>query len=393
MTRLVIDAPHLTRQSAGVEVASTLSGAAIAQLHYRTAATAESALADPFLTACLLPAMAMHADAVEVRAPVSTTLLQHLPAVQDILSAWDSRMRRVAVVAEPAPTTPRARGVAAFFSGGVDSFYTVLRHRQELTHLVFVHGFDVSLRDHALHDRVAGALRCAAAELGLPLVEVATDVRQLGDRHLDWSERYHGSALASVAQLLGPEIGKLYLPASFGYDHLDPYGSHPLLDPLWSSGGVEIVHDGAGATRGRKVASIAEHDVAMRWLRVCWLNDGGAYNCGRCEKCVRTMTNLAIIGALARCRTFTAGLDLDAVRRVPLDDPAARKFVEENLAELERRHGDSALAGALRTSLRPHRARRMIHQVGRRLHAVTAPMPVDRGAISLRHFTFEGHDG
>jgi len=33
-------------------------------------------------------------------------------------------------------------GAEAFFSGGVDSFYTFLKHRHEITDLAVVHGFD-----------------------------------------------------------------------------------------------------------------------------------------------------------------------------------------------------------------------------------------------------------
>ena len=38
------------------------------------------------------------------------------------------------------------------------------------------------------------------------------------------------------------------------YAHLGPLGSHPLLDPLWSSEDVELVHDGCEATRLDKLA-------------------------------------------------------------------------------------------------------------------------------------------
>lgn len=395
MARLVIEDLGHEVAADGAEHVAHLRGAENYLVRYRTRSAASGAVGDPFLTAALVPAMAMGIDALEVRAPVSEGLLRHLTDAQEILGAWDSRLRLVAVDAPLAPPSPRAPGVGAFFSGGVDSFYTVLRHLDEITHLVFVRGFDINLRDEALYTRVASSLRSAAAELGLPLIEVATNVRGFADRYVDWSERYHGSALASVAHLLAPTIGRIYLPASFGYDRLDPYGSHPLLDPLWGSDRLELIHDGAGATRGQKVAAIAGDEVAMRWLRVCWENRGGEYNCGQCEKCLRTMTELAAVGALQSCRTFDRPLDLEAVSRVVLDDAAARQFVAENLSSLRQRGGDKRLERALAISLGKHplrdtqrRVRRHAGRVRRRLVG-----PPDTARIwSPTRFMFDDRD-
>jgi hypothetical protein len=48
------------------------------------------------------------------------------------------------------------------------------------------------------------------------------------------------------------------------------------------------------------VLAIAEDPVAHVTLRVCWLNPDQSNNCGRCEKCLRTMTSLAAAGVLSR---------------------------------------------------------------------------------------------
>jgi hypothetical protein len=60
-------------------------------------------------------------------------------------------------------------------------------------------------------------------------------------------------------------------------------------------------------TRARKVARILEWDreLVLSHLRVCIMNEGGAYNCGRCYKCVRTAIPLRVLGALDDARTFT----------------------------------------------------------------------------------------
>ena len=320
------------------------------RLEYRSTRGPLSESSDAFLAATLFPAMRLATD-LEIRGDVSSLLLASTAEIQRIFSGWYPEFTPVRVVARDGAVDRRRVGAASLFSGGVDSFYTLLRHQDEITTLIFVHGFDISLADTALRRRVSASLRAAAAELGKTLVEVHTNLRSFSERHIDWGLRYHGAGLASVALLLAPQFGRVYIPASFPRAYTKPHGSHPLLDPLWSTEGIEFVHDGVDATRLEKVQAITASDVAMRWLRVCWEHPQGEYNCGRCEKCVRTMVNLELAGALARCRAFDRPLDLAAVARAPVYDGVAALFVEENLQRCLEVGGHEDLARALRTSL------------------------------------------
>ena len=62
---------------------------------------------------------------------------------------------------------------------------------------------------------------------------------------------YQGAGLASVAHALGLE--RLLIPGPRSYGQLEPNGTHPLLDPLWSTESTEIVHDGAEPSRWEKI--------------------------------------------------------------------------------------------------------------------------------------------
>ena len=295
------------------------------------------------LPLALLPAMRV-SRALRIDGSVSPRLLSSISGIQGLLSDWNLGFHRIPVEARMRPTRiiPTGRGVAGFFSAGVDSFYSVLRHLDEITDLVFVRDWGVSGVD------ISSAVRQAAADLGKPLVQVDTNLQTFSDQYVHWSF-YHGAAMAAVALLLSSLFRKVYL-ASGMYGETFPYGSHPRLDPLWSTEHTEIVHDSAEATRLEKLAVIAEHDVAMRWLRVCPGADG-AYNCGRCEKCLRTMVGLRLVGGLACCRTFPERLDLKAISRTWLR-PTVRTLWEENLRAAEERGDDPKLVLALRRSLK-----------------------------------------
>src|SRR6266487_5929848 len=239
---------------------------------YRVTHSPVSDGADTFLAAMLWPAMRVGGP-LKIDGRVSARLLRAIPTIQDILSCWCPELRKIVVQSEVkhAPEIRNGRGVACFFSGGVDSFYTYFKHRDEITHLIFVHGFDFLLQDEVLRTTVVTAIRKAAAELGKPLVEVETNFRACTDYYADWGY-YFGGALASVVLLLAPQFKKVYIPSSHSYSHLQPWGSHPLLDPLWSTDEIEIVHDGCESPRANKVAYIAQSDIALRCLRVCWEN-------------------------------------------------------------------------------------------------------------------------
>ncbi len=310
---------------------------------------------ESFLAASLIPAMRCGARRLFVEGSASPRLLEGADRIQDIFVAWHKGYERVEIdVGSRADSSTKSREVGCFFSAGVDSFYTVLRHLDEITTLVFVHGFDVRLDDLELRDTVIGGVRRAARALGKPLIEVETNVRELVETvpRVDWDLEAVGAALASVALLLAPRFRRVYIAAGNTYDRLPPRGSHPLLDPLWSTEAMEIVHDGCEASRLGKLELVVGSRAAARTLRVCWENRGGAYNCGTCEKCLRTMACLRALGSLDRVTTFSAPLDLDALAALRNMKEGARAAMEDALAHLEAVSRDRDLAEALRSSLR-----------------------------------------
>ncbi|MBV6759530.1 hypothetical protein [Rhodococcus opacus] len=272
---------------------------------------------------------------------VDHTALEGSLAAQDVLLDWFPEMlQRTSTQAEtvaPSPAEQDRRGVGCFFSGGVDSFYTALKNLDEITHLIIIHGLDISLDNHVLWEEAVDRARTMAAELGKELIEVRSNVRLLHAKHgPHWQSQAHGAFLAHVSLLLAPHLRKVYIPASDDESRLAPLGTHPDLDPLWSSSDVEIVHDGIEADRVAKLARIKESAVAMNHLRVCWFNLASKYNCGRCEKCLRTMIGLHIVGASGQCTSLPREIPSRAVRRMYLNaaGEGGELFARENLERL-----------------------------------------------------------
>jgi hypothetical protein len=108
-----------------------------------------------------------------------------------------------------------------------------------------------------------------------------------------------------------------------------------------------------------KVRSFAVDDGGpdpLSWLRVCWRNPGGAYNCGRCPKCVSTMVALRMAGLLERAPTFPSTLDLARVAALDLSAPGSGLLWSRYLRDLDASGRDPALARAIRVALATRRA-------------------------------------
>ena len=87
--------------------------------------------ADPFVAAALLPSMLTGSD-LEVDRPVSEQLLLGLDELQEIYRCWSPQLKRVAIRAEATSPPPPIDRVGSFYSGGVDSNHTLIRHEDDI---------------------------------------------------------------------------------------------------------------------------------------------------------------------------------------------------------------------------------------------------------------------
>jgi hypothetical protein len=344
--------------------------------------------ADPWIAMLLWPAMRL-GQTLRIDAVGSTRLAAVTDELMAIMNCWDSRFRPVEIQLQGQTSDQPGNGVtASFFSGGVDSFYTVLKNQSDhpagdhrISHLIFAHGFDVRLHDDELHNLILPSIQRCADELGCTLVPCATNIRDVIPEALVTWRMGHGPALAGMALGLPGLWNRILVPATQTYKNLLPNGSHPLLDPLWSTESMQLIHDGAEATRLAKVKTIATSELALRHLRVCWKNRQGQYNCGRCEKCVRTMISLKIAGVLEQSTAFDQPLSYARIADLSLGEAALPVYMMEMYEAAVETQADPALIRAMRRCLQPSVPRR----IGRALRYAMRPL-----AMSLDRSLFAG---
>lgn len=301
--------------------------------------------ADGVLAATLMPAMS-RGGALRLPTPISARILRNQREFQAIQRLWSSRwpsdphpLREIEVSAPSRVAEgPRERGrVATFFSGGVDSWATILGN-PEVTDLIFVRGLDLVPgwpQHEKLADEVEARLRATAPELGLPLHVVTTDIRTFSDPLLRW-ESFCPSVEAAIALFFEPLFERVVIANDSDYGKQAQVGASWQVDHLWSSEGLTIEDWGGRFGRVERLRRIADHPLVQETLRVCWMNSEGAYNCGRCGKCLATMIGLEAIGARDKIRTLPAELDLEPLRDYRILTPLQLALWEDVFEAVEK---------------------------------------------------------
>jgi hypothetical protein len=292
---------------------------------------------NPFLVACAHSARSGGERRIRIEDSVCPLLHDGIRTAMRILAGWYGGPAEVVLEAAKGlrafPT--RAPRAGLFLSCGVDSLHALLTNRRifsadhpsafrDAVHVPFF-SFpdpfpDERARDIASRQRIA--LETIGKRTGLDLCVVETNAGAVEpdfDLHVLQS---HGASLIAAAHVLTARVGTVSIASSFDAPRaLRPYGSHPVLDSAYGSSGLAVSHDGIGYTRLEKVRELAGWAPARDSLMVCFegpLPDG-RLNCGRCEKCLRTMTALSIAGGLERFAVFgTARPDVESIEKMPI---------------------------------------------------------------------------
>jgi len=292
--------------------------------------------ADGFAASLLLLAAALGED-MEIRGEFSPRLLHSMNEYLRIFNNWFPR--RIKIIDIKCNNLKRQDensikgAVVSAFSGGVDSFYTLWSHlpknetipEYQVSHTLFIHGFDIPLEDEMSFIICKQAYGKLIHNLGLKFLIVQTNTRQFLGEKIDWLYAF-GSALTGGALVLSGLISRLFIPASHSYSDLFPLGSHPLIDHLLSTETLEIYHDGATVSRFQKTKIISKWNHTYSNLRVCWKNPNGLANCCRCEKCIRTMVTLKLLGCLNSYTTFPVPLRRKNIYKCRFFGKSERRF-------------------------------------------------------------------
>jgi hypothetical protein len=323
----------------------------------------------------MYPLACYFGEILKINLPLDRRLVENLQGIGQVWHRWYPEITASVFDAPNAtwalPGTHMASKTIACFSGGIDSFFTLARNGDALVgdasspidELLCLAGFNTGMNTL---DSLCARMRGLAERFGRPVVPVVTNARY-GKHGIEtpfsqgvWMEKLaHGAVLASAVHLLGRRYREFVIPATHSYSRLIPWGSHPLTDPLLTSSHLCVVHDGTSYTRVERTAFVVKIDTALDNLHVCW-QDEGAGNCSHCEKCLRTMATLDLLGAKERARTFNwTKYSMHQLSRVWLSNPNSRLFFTE-IVEAAEKAGRGDIAVAARASLNRSKRRQFV---------------------------------
>ncbi|MEO5617881.1 MAG: hypothetical protein ABIS67_08920 [Candidatus Eisenbacteria bacterium] len=297
-----------SREGNTYRVSAIVDGAPV---WYETAHVALKATPEAFGTAFLIPAL-LDGRRLVLDAPVCSQWHANVTRLVGVLGEWWGTPLLVpaAGLAAPAPTGAAPR-TALFFSGGVDSFHSLLCSGETVGLLVALHGFDIPLEDVARMSAFESSLRAISSHFKIPHAVIRTNLRDHPlMRGAPW-ERTHGGALIGIGHLLTDTIGRLLVSSSISLkSRHELWGSHWKIDGLWSGSRLQVVNVGYEVHRSDKLRAIANEPLVQQHLRVCWENRTAAGNCSHCEKCLQAMLVLEECGLLGRCSAFEGAGEL-----------------------------------------------------------------------------------
>ena len=296
----------------------------------RPFADAFSPNADAFALAASIPA-ALHGERrLRVAGSVCPRLREGIVASQRLLRSWyGGAVAPVEIEADGGFRSPPdlpPRRAALFLSGGLDSLFALAANRADyprdhpasLEDAIFVDGFAFHPRTEARAADVLARSRRAAKRIAdtaeLDLIEVGTNLRDL-EPDFGWFARtWFAVVLSAVAHALGSRVRSAIAASDLDAMHLRAWGAHPLLYTLSSSASVTVSDFGAHLSRLERACYLARTNAPLEALCICQEGPlaAGPPNCGRCEKCVRTLLEMIIAGVPESRRTAFAHQDVDA---------------------------------------------------------------------------------
>lgn len=281
---------------------------------------------DAFIMGLLTTAMENNMD-IEFEAPISEQLYYqmmtyYIPMVSKYNSTYP--MHNISLIGPyESKVIENEKAVATGCSGGVDSFYTIVKHgknsatnEHKLTHLIFNScgtGDDVKERIISVYKDNMKYLLDLANECDLKLIYCFNNLYEFYKKPLDSFVTFFTTVYGAAAYALQKLISVYY--ASSGYPITDFYfdlskvhGYDPSSFDVFTlscmnTENIKFYSSGMECSRIEKESYISNDKSVMKYLKVCNLDEYKTekmeyLNCSECPKCLRTMAQFYALGKL-----------------------------------------------------------------------------------------------
>ena len=274
---------------------------------------------DAFVVAILHYAIMNNHDII-CEAPMNEDLYYQISTYTiDALTKWSPNMHKIMLKSEiDSQRLPCAGKVGTGISCGIDSFHALALHadikmnRHRITHLLFnntgSHGEGVAAEK--LYNERRNRIESFCSQYGFDLIELNSNIKSVFKQNHLLSHTY--TSMFSVFCL--QKLFSVYYYAS-GHtindftikdtDINDPAFYDIFLLQSFSTENLKLYSEGVNLTRLEKTKEVAKYEPSYNYLNVCVKT---SENCGKCEKCRRTLLALDAIGKID---SYTSVFDVD----------------------------------------------------------------------------------
>ena len=290
---------------------------------------------DAFVSALLTTAMENSYDII-CETPLSEQLYYQLTEYyMPIVSKHQPYVTEVKITAKLTSDKINSKnGVAVGASGGVDSFYSIIRHKdidiegRKITHLLFNNVCTLDNNDERIrewYNKKRKEIQIIADDFGLPLISMYTNMYSFYNFPYKTFSYFFAFTYAACVFALQNLISIYYQSAGFTLDDFDintrndaAYFDVFNLKCL-STESIVFYSAGTDKSRMEKVKFIADNRTVQKFLNVCPVEVSGnsnikdnKINCGECPKCLRTLSELY---ALDKVDDFAESFSVEVFKR------------------------------------------------------------------------------
>jgi hypothetical protein len=204
---------------------------------------------------------------------------------------------------DPRENSAADPGTLVFYSGGVDSTFSLLARLKEGKQqtLLTVHGMDYKQDDDKRFAALVEKTKVFSRTAGEESILVKANARDIYKKHRvnpESGEVAFIFNLSGAGFLFSERFGQVCIAADYtlAQEYLaHPYGSNSATNPLFASGTTSLITCDTTVSRFDKAAILATAPDALAALSFCKRYKFRPHNCGLCQKCLRT--KLMFLGA------------------------------------------------------------------------------------------------
>lgn len=268
--------------------------------------------ADAFVIGLLHYAMS-HNHSICSEAPVGEYLYYQLTNyLIDAISKGSPKMHAIKISARPdCSKLPCAHGVGTGISCGIDSLHVLAAlenttlEQHKITHLTFnnVGSHGEGERAKRLFQERKEMSETFCKEYGFEFVEINSNIMDVfPQNHFithTFTSMFAVFSLQKLYSIYYYASGRPFSAFSLADTALDCSYYDLLLAEAFSTDNLKIYSEGGTLSRLEKTRKVVNYAPSYRYLNVC---TSTSHNCGKCEKCIRTLLALDVLGCLEKYR-------------------------------------------------------------------------------------------